>query len=233
MIALIELRSERCTIQKRLNRFVVEVAVNGTTGLASLNNTGRLQEYIFLGSEAYCMKRERPKKTAYELIAVQDGPEGAALINTRLQMLAFERAIALGLLPWAAGCAVAKRSPRLRRSVLDYLLNCGGSKVMVEVKSAVMRGPGDVAMYPDCRSERGERQLRDIISALKDGIMTAVVFIAALPGAKAFTPNSSADPEIKTLLAEARASGSMIKAISMHYDGRAVQLDNPDLPVII
>lgn len=230
---LIKVSSLKCTFVRRLNRFVALVNVGGSTGLAHLNNTGRLQEYMVPGRTFYCTKRTSRGKTGYEVLAVDEGPQGAALINTRFQMKAFERAVSAGALPWALGCTISKGAPRLGSSVLDYLLSCNGEDVFVELKSAVMRGPNNEAMYPDCRSERGERQLRDIIDASSRGVKAAVVFVAALPGARYFRPNAEADPEISALLRKAVEAGVLVKAFSIVYVGNSVVLSAPELPVVI
>ncbi|MDP7982121.1 MAG: DNA/RNA nuclease SfsA [Conexivisphaera sp.] len=228
---LLELDSVRCTVVGRLNRFVARVHAPDGESLAHINNTGRLLDFMRQGAASYCIPRGSPGRTRYRLVAFDDRG-GAALIDTAIQMSALESAIARGYLRWASGCSVVRRSPRLGDSVLDYLLNCTDrGPVYVEVKSAVMRGPGDVSMYPDCPTERGRRQISTMAEWASRGVCAAVVFIAAFPGASSFTPNDAGDPGIRSTLRAARSAGVELRAISMHYDGRRVVLDRDDLPV--
>ncbi|MFP3283624.1 MAG: DNA/RNA nuclease SfsA [Nitrososphaeria archaeon] len=232
-VDLIELRGVRCEVLRRVNRFVVAMRSPEGTSLAHLNNTGRLLEYMVPGGAAYCVPRTAPGATRYRLVAFEDrGGPGAALVDTSYQMSALEAALRSGALPWAQGCSVARRSPRLGDSVLDYVFDCGAA-IYVEVKSAAMRGPGDLAMYPDCPTERGRRQISTMIEWSSRGIGSLIVFIAALPGVVAFAPNGSGDPVIPGLLRMARSAGVGLRAISMHYDGSRVLLDDPDLPVLL
>ena len=54
---------ETCKIVRRLNRFVVEIKTKEEKyDLASINNTGRLQEFLIYGKTGYCMKREKTRK---------------------------------------------------------------------------------------------------------------------------------------------------------------------------
>jgi len=230
-VPLLEVSSVPCRVIERLNRFVVRVELQGGASLAHLNNTGRLLDYLRPGASAYCSPRTAPGRTGYRLIAFADG-EAAALVDTSLQMRAFEAALAEDLIPWAPACSIARRSPRLGGSVLDYLLECAHPPGLayVEVKSAVLRGPGGAAMYPDCPTERGRRQLLEMIRHSRSARMI-VAFIAALPGAAAFRPNALGDPVMPELLARAASAGVEIRALSMHYDGRRILLDDPDLPV--
>ena len=89
----------QCTILSRVNRFVVEVEVNGKSNHASINNTGRLLEFIAKGTQGFCVPHPRIFKTDYRLFAIRHANAGA-LIDTQLQMTAFERALEMGLIPW-------------------------------------------------------------------------------------------------------------------------------------
>ena len=229
---LLELDTVKCAFLERLNRFVARVRAPDGVSLAHVNNTGRLLDYMKRGAQSYCVRRESPGKTAYRLVAFED-LGGAALVDTAIQMSALELALSRGYIGWARGCGIARRSPRLGDSVLDYLLDCAGRPVYVEVKSAVMRGPGDASMYPDCPTERGRRQISTMAEAASRGVAAAIVFVAAFPGATHFTPNDAADPEVRRLLRMARSAGVDLRAIAIHYDGRRVVLDSDDLPVVL
>ena len=220
-----------CTIIERLNRFVVEVEVDGSQQRACINNTGRLKEYLFNGNGGFCTRNKHPLKTAYRLFAIREGDLGA-IIDTQLQMKAFEKALMMGLIPWLEGCVVLKRNVRLGNSVLDYLLACGEKQIYLEVKSAVLR-EGRYAMYPDCPSARGQRHIRELMNHQTAGGAAAILFIAALPEVAAFKPNRAGDPQLCELLTEAQDTGVDIKAIALAYNpwDSLVYLYHSDLPV--
>ncbi len=222
-----------CIILSRRNKFVVEVLVGEDTSTAYLANTGKLQELVAPGRKGYCVRRERGR-TKYRLLAVEDRGF-AALIDTAVQELVFKTMIDRGLIPWLAGCSVAGRNIRVGSSVLDYMLLCRGEKVFVELKSAALRGPRDTAMYPDTPSGRGRRHVAELIRLAEKGVKTLLVFMAAFPGAKAFTPNRSVDEKLYELVKQAVSKGVLVKAIGIHYDpGRmSVVLESTDLPVIL
>lgn len=216
---------------RRVNRFVVEVEVGGRTEKAYINNTGRLVEYMVRGRRCFCLRREGGS-TSLRLLAVEDLGEGA-LLDTQLQMKSFERALAMGLLPWAP-CSIRARNPRLGSSTLDYLLDCEGAPTYVELKSAVLR-VGAYAAYPDCPSLRGRRHITELTRHAAAGGRALIVFVAALPRVEGFVPYAEGDAEIPRLLREAIARGVMVKAISVHYDPGAsvVKLDSAALPVYV
>lgn len=220
-----------CSVLGRLNRFVVEVEVQGKPKRAYINNTGRLLEFLVRGKKAFCLRNKVSGKTDYRLFALADR-DWAAVIDTRLQMVAFERTLEKGLIPWLEGFRTLRRDARLGASLIDYLLSSDAGEAYLEVKSAVLRD-GDYAMYPDCPSARGRRHIHELTEYVLGGGKAFLLFIAALAEARAFRPNQRADPELYELLLRAHKAGVNVKAIQIAYsatDSRLYLL-NPDLDV--
>ena len=215
-------------VAKRLNRFVVELESGER---AYINNTGKLLDLLAPERTCYCLPKPSGS-TGLRLIAVED-EGGAALVDTRLQMIAFERALELEALPWAP-CRVARRNPRLGSSTLDYLLECGGERVYAELKSAALR-IGCYAAYPDCPSLRGRRHIAELAEHARRGGKALVVFVAALPQVCAFKPYGEGDPEIPKLLKDAVSAGVAVKSFSLHYEpsSSTVVLDSVEIPVLL
>jgi sugar fermentation stimulation protein A len=214
-----------------LNRFVVEVRYRGRKKLAHINNTGRLHELIVKGGVAACLSSHG--KTDYRLFAVKES-EGWALIDTQLQMRAFEKAVEAGSIPWLRQWHLVRRNPRLGESVLDYLFTDerGTVDFYLEAKSAVLR-KATYAMYPDCPTLRGQRHIRTLSEYALQGGKAAVCFIAALEGVSAFRPNIDGDPVVASLLKEAFRAQVEIRAISLCFEEQGIRLSKPDLPVMI
>lgn len=221
-----------CTLKGRLNRFVVEALVDGRVERLHNTNTGRLSDVLIPGRACLAYRIGGPK-LSYRLAAVEYGG-GYALVDTTLQARAFEEAAASGLLPWLRGCRVAGRNPRVPAGMLDYRLDCGGVEVLVELKSAVMRGPRGEAMYPDCPTDRGYRHVRWMAEARARGARVLLAFIAAFPAARCFKPNFEADPRTARAIVDAWRSGVEVRALSLEATADGwVLLVNPDLPLCL
>lgn len=154
----------------------MEVKVEGKTCKAYLNNTGRLTQFLVRGKLGFCLRKETGK-TGFRLFSVEDGELGA-IVDTGLQMKVFEESLKNGFIPWLERYRLLRRNVRLGDSIIDYLLTRNGERVYLEVKSAVLRSDG-YAMYPDCPSVRGRRQMRDLIRHSREGGFGALLFIAA------------------------------------------------------
>ncbi|NIM58043.1 MAG: DNA/RNA nuclease SfsA [Candidatus Aminicenantes bacterium] len=220
-----------CRIIERVNRFVVKIQIGDNYYRAHLNNTGRLEEFLIKGRKAICFKKGKLSKTDCRLFAIEERGFGA-LIDTQLQMKAFENSVESGLVPWLKECPILRRNEKLSTSLIDYLLDCMGKVIYLEVKSAVLR-EGEYAMYPDCPSLRGQKHIKEITVHVRKGGKGIILFMAALPEVDAFKPNKSADPELYRLLKEAHSSGVEVRAIGLYYNptDSYVYLYNPDLKV--
>jgi len=220
-----------CVILERVNRFVVKVLLDGKPKRAYINNTGRLLEYLVKGIKGFCIKTKKTGKTDCRLFSIRED-RFAAIIDTHLQMKVFEKAVEMKLIPWIKECKILKRNAKIGRSLIDYLLECDGKKVYLEVKSAVLR-EGEYAMYPDCPSLRGRKHIKELTEHVRKEGRGTILFVAALPGVEAFKPNITADPELHRLLKEAYEAGVKVKSIGIYYNPKDsfVYLSNPDLRV--
>ncbi|WP_297535545.1 DNA/RNA nuclease SfsA [Thermococcus sp.] len=230
---LLKLGVVPCKFVERLNRFVALVEVNGEIRRALLTNTGRLEEFMIPGRKVFCTPKSGGK-TDFVLIAFEDLNGKGAIVDTRTQAKAFERAVELGLVPWLKDCSIKWKEVRVGNSRLDYLFECPGGELYGEMKSAVLRGGerGEYAMYPDCPTLRGRRHVRELIELVKAGKDAIIIFIGAMPGVEKFRPYEKGDPELARLLREAKKAGVRIEALSISLlpDGRVI-LERPSLKV--
>jgi sugar fermentation stimulation protein A len=236
-------RFVECVVEGRLNRFVVAVRYGKESKLAHINNTGRLLELLVKGREVACLpwnawngktslRKTSYRRTSFRLFAVRE-EKGWALIDTQFQMRAFEKAVEDHRIAWLKGYRLVRRNPHLGDSVLDYLLGKeqGPAELFLETKSAVLR-EGEVALYPDCPTMRGQRHVRALMEHAARGGQGAICFVAALPGITAFMPSVAGDPVVTALIMQSRSAGVDVRAVAMHFDGNGILLDNPNLPVL-
>ncbi|NJE53831.1 DNA/RNA nuclease SfsA [Thermococcus sp. 21S9] len=230
---LLKLNVVPCKFMERLNRFVALVEVNGEIRRALLTNTGRLEEFMIPERKVFCTHKSGGK-TDFVLIAFEDLDGKGAIVDTRTQAKAFERAVELGLVPWLKDCSIKRKEVRIGNSRLDYLFECPGGELYGEMKSAVLRGgeKGEYAMYPDCPTLRGQRHVRELIELVKAGKDAIIFFIGAMPGVEKFKPYEKGDLELARLLREAKRAGVRIEGLSISLlpDGRVI-LERPELKV--
>ncbi|MGB9826957.1 DNA/RNA nuclease SfsA [Thermosphaera chiliense] len=219
-------------LRKRVNRFTVEVEVDGSPVKAHLTNTGRLQEYLVNGRKSLLARIKGPR-LSYRLIAVEDG-DGYAVVDTISQQRVFESLVRDNSIPWLKDCFIVKRNYRIEGEVIDYLIECHGLQRLVELKSSVLRTVDNYASYPDCPTDRGVRQI-ETLARFAEKYKPLVVFIAALPRVKGFKPFCRGDPRILEAVMNASMKGVVFKSINTYMVDESgwIVLENPDLPVLL
>lgn len=218
-------------IVRRVNKFVIEVKINNKITKASLDNTGRLEQFLIKRKIGYLSPLKNPKKTKYRLSFIKEDKNSASIIDTLLQMKCFEIAVEKNLISWLKGAKILKKNIKLNNSLIDYLVQYKNKKYYLEIKSAVMKRD-NLAMYPDCSSLRGQKHIKELIRKPKNSI---ILFIAGIKNINAFKPNKDADEKIYKLLKIAKKKGIKIKAIQIYLDLKTknIILKNDDLRIIL
>ena len=153
-----------CKFLERLNRFVALVRINGEVKKALITIIGRLEEFMVKERKAFCIPKQGGK-TESILIGFDEGGK-RVIIDARTQAKAFEKAVEMGLITWLKNCRIKRKEVKIGSSSLDYLLECNGEEILVEMKSVVLREE-DYAMHPDCLSLRREAYKRAYASERK------------------------------------------------------------------
>ncbi|MEM2237157.1 MAG: DNA/RNA nuclease SfsA [Candidatus Caldarchaeum sp.] len=206
----------RARFNTRLSRFSGQAQLDGEKLVLHITNTGKLTDLLVEGAEILYIPK-KSHKTAGTLVGVVVG-EHAALIDTRLQSKAFETAFNNGLIQWLKGLKMVGREVVVGKTRLDYVFaDERGGKTFVELKSAVYLREDGAAMYPDTVSMRGRRHIQ-LLESLRKQNPSIIVFVAAHPLAKFFTPCDEGDPKIRKLLLKAAEAGVEVRAVKTHMD---------------
>lgn len=221
-----------CIILSRINLFTLLIKIDNKVLEAYINNTGRLRDYIIQGKKCYCTRVVRGR-LRYRVIGIED-LGGAALVDTLIQEKAFIKLHEMNKIPWLMGLNLIKRNTRVDSEVIDFAFRDENRLVLVELKSAVMRLPGDYSGYPDAPTARGRRQINALIKHSEKG-ESILVFIAGIPRVNGVKLHCEIDREICRIARKAIDKGVLFKSINIYLDPASGSIvhGNLDLPVII
>lgn len=207
----------RGTFLARVNRFTVEVWVNGRRDRAHLPNPGRLSDVLQPGRVVLLRPARPGRRTSWTAVAADLG-EFLVSLDSTLPNRSFPRFLALGVIPELRGSHIAAKEPRLGAGRTDFLLWRGDQKIWVEVKSVTLVEDG-VALFPDAPTTRGTRHLWELAARAQAGEEAFVVFVVQRPDAQRFKPNDPVDPHFAEALACAVSLGVQPRAIVCSFDG--------------
>lgn len=208
---------------ERPNRFVAYCDIDGQIEKVHVKNTGKCKELLATGYTVYLEESDNPnRQTKYSVIAVKKGDR---LINMDSQVtnkMVYESLEdkSLVLPGFDEEITLIKPEKTYGNSRFDVYIEGKTKKAFIEVKGCTLEIDG-VIKFPDAKTERGVKHVRELIEARKDGYLAYIIFVIQMDDVLYFTPNIEMHKEFGDVLKEAEESGVNILA----YDS-LVEIDN-------
>ena len=194
----------------RPNRFTAHVSLGGRTETVHVKNTGRCGELFLPGAEVWLAGADNPaRKTAWDLVAVRKG--NGLLVNVDSQA---PNAVAREWLE-TQGFDVIRPEFRYGRSRLDFMMERGNRRFLMEVKGCTLERDG-VGFFPDAPTERGAKHLRELAGA--EGYEPVLMFVIQMDGISEVRGNRDTDPAFCDALEDAKKAGVAVKFLPCHVE---------------
>jgi sugar fermentation stimulation protein A len=195
----------------RVNKFLTIVEVNENRVPCFLPDPGRLQELLYPGVRVLLAdRRKESRKTRYDLIAVYHGNQLISMdsrIPNKLVLEALENKFFDEFREYSTITPEFK----FHKSRLDFLLENGDKKCLVEVKSCTTVIDG-VAYFPSAPTLRGRRHLTELMRALREGYRGCILFVVQRIDASVLRPYDLIDKKFGETLREASSRGVEVYA---------------------
>ena len=219
------------TFIQRDNRFRATVEVRGQPVWAHVPNSGRLEELFVSGCPVLLGKADLPhRKTKYDLLMVELG-QALVSVDARLPNKLVHEAIVASQMPEFVGYETIHQEVTYGVSRLDLMLEGGGPRCFIEVKSVTLVREG-AALFPDAPTERGRRHVEELSRAIQEGKRAAIVFVVQREDAVTFAPNDEADPAFGQTLREGVKASLEVYAYLCRVSRDEVTLDRR-IPVVL
>lgn len=216
-------------LNKRVNRFIAEVFINGIKEQVHIKNTGRLKELLQHDAEVLLELSENPnRKTRFSLIAVDKNGSWVNVDSQAPNAVAFE-ALKDGKLTEFGLVKSVKREVTYGASRFDLYFEKDDEKGFIEVKGVTLEKSG-IALFPDAPTSRGTKHILELVKAAHEGYTSAILFVVQMKGCHAFTPNREMDAAFTEALLHASQQGVQILAYDSIVKEDELILNQP-LPV--
>ncbi|MCP8312015.1 MAG: DNA/RNA nuclease SfsA [Candidatus Methylarchaceae archaeon HK02M1] len=212
----IEGRTLKGLFQERRNRFLALVKVEDMILPSFLPNPGRMYELLTPGKEVLLREVFKEKRrTSYDLIGVFHRGQTVS-VDSRLPNRLVLEALKNRDIEELSEYNIIKPEYAYRYSRFDFLLTNGHEPCILEVKSCTLV-KDRVALFPDAKTERGRRHLRDLIESKKEGYRACVLFIVQRTDALFLAPNDETDPQFGKILRDAASKGVEVYAYYSNF----------------
>ena len=220
---------ETARLRRRYKRFLADVVTEqGEELCIHCPNTGSMLNCLQPDGRVWFSRSDDPKRKLPGTWELSETPHGRlACINTARANPLVEEALHGGVIAELAGFDGLRREVRYgqENSRIDFCLDFAGEAAYVEVKSVTL-GYADeaVAAFPDARTERGTRHLRELTALARDGIRAVQLYCVNLSGIEAVRAAEDIDPAYAAALREAKRAGVQVLAYGAELSPEGVSL---------
>ncbi|TNH05972.1 DNA/RNA nuclease SfsA [Testudinibacter sp. TR-2022] len=218
---------QSATLIRRYKRFLADIELpNGEVITIHCANTGAMTGCGEAGDTVWYSTSDNPKRKyrhSWELTEKANGE--LVCVNTARANQLVHEALQQGKIAELAQYQIIKPEVKYgtENSRIDFLLQANEAQTAladcyVEVKSTTLLTESTVGMFPDAKTERGQKHLRELIQMRQQG-QHAVIFFAALhSGIQCFQVAEQIDAKYAALLQQAQQQGVQILCYTCRYD---------------
>ena len=220
---------EEGRLLRRYKRFLADIETAGGEQLTiHCPNTGSMLNCMSEGCRVWFRRSQDPKRKLPGTWELGETPHGRlACINTARANALVEEALRGGLITELAGFSGLRREVRFgeENSRADFCLEFTTGPAWIEVKSVTLGfADSTVAAFPDARTERGARHLRELAAQARAGVRAVQLYCVNLSGIEAVRAAQEIDPAYAAGLREARAAGVEVLAYGAEITPEAIRL---------
>lgn len=222
---------ESARLIKRYKRFLADIETDsGELMTIHCANTGSMLNCMSEGGRVWFSRSNDPKRKLPGSWEIGETPHGRlACINTARANALVEEALNAGVIRELAGFTALKREVPYgeERSRIDFRLEYPDGAAYVEVKSVTLGfADTDVAAFPDARTERGAKHLRELATLARQGVRAVQLYCVNLSGITAVRAAEEIDPGYASALKEAMAAGVEVLAYGVEISPQGIRVSH-------
>lgn len=217
-------------ILKRYKRFLADIELeDGQVIVAHTANTGSMKTCWEPGWKVACSYHDDPKRKLKYSLEMTNNNKTWIGVNTGIPNKLTKQVIEDGLIKELSGYNEVKPEVKIGKSRIDLKLSGHPSKpdCFVEVKNVTLWSEGDVALFPDAVSERGQKHLEELIEIKKSGMRACMFYVVQRSDVNYFSPAKEIDPTYAKLLKDAYEAGVEIFCYRFKVTPQKIELDCP------
>jgi len=182
---------------KRYKRFLADIELDGEIITAHCANSGSMMGVKDEGAPVWVSAATNPNrklKWDWQVIEIEDAK---VCINTALPNKIIEEAILADQIPELSGYETLRREVKYgKNSRIDILLEDENRPpCYVEIKNVTLSRERGLAEFPDSRTERGTKHLRELADMARAGHRAVMFYLVNRDDCEAFKLADDIDPD--------------------------------------
>jgi sugar fermentation stimulation protein A len=181
---------------KRYKRFFADIKLDKEIVIAHCPNTGSMKGLLDEGNEVFISKNDNPKrklKYTLEIIKVKKKLVG---VNTHLANKIAYHGLSNNLVKEISNNDSIKPEVFFDKDTrFDFFIQKRKQRIFVEVKNVTLFRDLKTAEFPDAITSRGSKHLKTLITAIKKGYKSYLLFLLQIQGVESFKIAKDIDKE--------------------------------------
>ena len=211
---------------KRYKRFFTDIKLNKEIIVAHCPNTGSMKGLLEQGNEVFISKNDDPKrklKYTLEIIKVKKNLVG---VNTHFANKIAFHGLSNNLVKEVSNNDSIKPEVFFDKETrFDFLIKKNEQKIFVEVKNVTLFRDKKIAEFPDSVTSRGSKHLKTLISAIKKGYKSYLLFLVQIQGVESFKIAKDIDKEYYENYLLAKKAGVIFLAYRCKISTKQIQIE--------
>ncbi|QOL26703.1 DNA/RNA nuclease SfsA [Thalassotalea sp. LPB0316] len=212
---------QQATLIQRYKRFLADVTLaDNTTTTIHVANTGAMTGCAEKGDRIwYSTSSNKQRKYPFSWEFTEKANGDLICVNTHKANDFVDEALKTGQIQEFSEFEAIEREVKYgeEKSKIDFLItNKRGQKTYIEVKSVTLL-EDDQGYFPDAKTTRGQKHLRELIAMVEAGHQACLLFFVMHNGIKNVKPACHIDPIYGQLIKQASQAGVQIIAYKAHF----------------
>ena len=211
---------------KRYKRFFVDVKLDKKIVTAHCPNTGSMKGLLDRGNQVFISRNNDPKrklKYTLEIIKVKKNLVG---VNTHIANKIAYHGLFNNLVKEISKNDNIKPEVFFDKETrFDFLIEKNKQKMFVEVKNVTLFRDEKIAEFPDTITSRGSKHLKTLITAIKKGYKSYLLFLVQIQGVESFKIAKDIDKEYYKNYLLAKKAGVKFLAYRCKIDHNAIKIE--------
>ena len=211
---------------KRYKRFFTDVKLDDGIVTAHCPNTGSMKGLLEEGNDVFILPNNNPKrklKYGLEIIKTRKNLVG---VNTHMANRIVQHALENNLIKELKNNDLIKPEVFFNKETrFDFLIEKDKQKIFVEVKNVTLFRDKKIAEFPDSVTSRGSKHLKTLISAIKKGYKSYLLFLVQIQGVESFKIAKDIDKEYYENYLLAKKAGVIFLAYQCKISSKEIKID--------
>ena len=211
---------------KRYKRFFIDIKLDKEIITAHCPNTGSMKGLLDEGNEVFVSKNDDPKrklKYTLEIIKIKKKLVG---VNTHFANKIAFHGLSNNLIKEISNNDIIKPEVFFDKETrFDFFVQKNKQKKFVEVKNVTLFRDKKIAEFPDSITSRGSKHLKTLITAIKKGYKSYLLFLVQIQGVDSFKIAKDIDKEYYRNYLLAKKAGVKFLAYRCKINSKEITIE--------